>query len=184
MAKYKTNDKFARSTLAEIFTQDRLDQAKCIEVNTLESGVLINEGEFRFRFEPLPALAQIAPSLGVNIADVNGDGHLDILMAQNYYGPQPESGQMDGGVGLLLVGNGRGNFEPVWPDHSGIVVPGDARKVQIVELDGDGRPDLVFAVQNGVWRAFLNHAKSATTEADRREFAGLKSPESVKPVPP
>src|SRR4029077_10063083 len=88
MAKYKTFDQFARATLAEIFTQDRLDQAQRFEVNTLESGVLINEGHFRFRFEPLPALAQIAPSLGVDVADVNQDGNLDIVMAQNFYGPQ------------------------------------------------------------------------------------------------
>ena len=162
VAKYKTFDQFARTTLAEIFTQDRLDQAQRFEVNTLESGVLINEGHFRFRFEPLPALAQIAPSLGVDVADVNQDGNLDIVMAQNFYGPQSSTGRMDGGVGLLLLGDGHGKFEPVWPDQSGIVVPSDARKVRILDLNGDGRPDLVFAVHNGKWLAFLNRASVPT----------------------
>jgi hypothetical protein len=97
---------------------------------------------------------------------VNGDGHLDVVMAQNFYSPQPETGRMDGGVGLLLLGNGRGKFEPLWPDRSGIVVPGDARKVSIIELDGDGRPDLVFAVQGGAWRAFLNRTRGAPTTAN------------------
>lgn len=167
MTKYKTNEEFATATLAEIFTQDHLDQAKRLDVNTLESGVLINEGQFRFRFEALPTLAQIAPSLGVDVADVNGDGHLDVVMAQNFYGPQPETGRMDGGVGLLLVGDGRGNFEPVWPDRSGIVVPRDARKVRTVDLDADGRPDLVFAVQDGAWRVFLNHTSGWPTAANQ-----------------
>ena len=63
---------------------------------------------------------------------------------------------MDGGVSLLLVGDGKGGFEPLWPNRSGIVVPGDARKVQVVDLNGDAKPDLVFAVQNGTWRAFRN----------------------------
>ena len=162
VARFKTFDQFARATLAEIFTQDRLDQAQRFEVNTLESGVLINEGDFRFRFEPLPALAQIAPSLGVDVADVNQDGNLDIVIAQNFYGPHPSTGRMDGGVGLMLLGDGHGKFEPVWPDQSGIVVPGDARKVRILDLNGDGRPDLVFAMHNDKWLAFLNRTSKPT----------------------
>jgi hypothetical protein len=153
-ASYKSFDEFGRASLAEIFTQQRLDRAKRFEVNTLESGLLINEGQFRLRFEPLPSLAQVAPSLGVDVADLNGDGHLDIVLAQNFYSPHPVTGRMDGGVSLVLVGSGKGTFEPIWPNRSGIVVPGDARKVQAVELNGDGQPDLVFAVQNGPWHAF------------------------------
>jgi hypothetical protein len=148
---YDTFDAFGRATLADIITEERLQQAKRWEINTLQSGVLLNEG--RFRFEPLPALAQVAPSLGVDVGDVNGDTFLDIVLAQNFYDPHPVTGRMDGGVSVLLLGTGKGTFEAVWPDRSGIVVPADARKVKIVELDGDGRPDLVFAVQNGRWRA-------------------------------
>jgi hypothetical protein len=156
MAKFKRYDDFGRATLADVFSQERLDKAKVFEANTLESGVLINEGAFRFNFEPLPALAQVAPSFGVDVGDLNSDGNLDVVMAQNFYGPQLETGRMDGGVGLVLLGNGQGKFDPQWPERSGIVVPADARRVRIVELDGDGRPDLVFAVHNGEWRAFLN----------------------------
>jgi hypothetical protein len=79
-------------------------------------------------------------------------------MAQNFYSSQLETGRMDGGVGLLLLGDGQGKFQAVWPDQSGIVVPADARHVHIVELNGDGCPDLVFAVHNSEWRAFLNRA--------------------------
>ena len=156
MSKFKTNDAFGSATLADIFSADELDRAKLFEANTLDSGVLINDGNFRFRFVPLPALAQIAPSFGADLADVDGDGNLDLALAQNFYGPQPEAGRMDGGVSLLLLGDGHGHFEPLWPDQSGIVVPGEARKVRFIDLDEDGRPDLVFAVQNGLWRAFVN----------------------------
>jgi hypothetical protein len=167
MAKFKSYDAFGRATLADIFSQERLNEANVFEANTLESGVLINEGQFRFRFEPLPALAQVAPSFGVDVGDVNLDGHLDIVMAQNLYGPHLETGRMDGGLGLLLLGNGQGKFEPVWPEQSGIVVPADARRVRLVELDGDDRPDLVFAVHNGAWRAFLNRGTTQHSENSR-----------------
>jgi hypothetical protein len=165
MAKYKTNDEFARASLAEIFTQERLDQADRFEANTLDSGLLVNEGQFRFRFEPLPALAQIAPSCDLAIADVDADGRLDIVMAQNFYGPQPETGRMDGGVGLVLLGRGNCEFQPLWPDRSGIAVAGDARQVRVGDVDGDGRPDVVFAVQNGAIRVFLNRAPTAASTA-------------------
>jgi hypothetical protein len=168
MAKFKSYDAFGRATLTDIFSQERLDRAKVLEVNTLESGLLINEGQFRFHFEPLPAVAQVAPSFGVDVGDVNLDGNLDIVMAQNFYGAQLETGRMDGGVGLLLLGNGQGKFDPVWPDQSGIVVPADARRVRIIELDGDRRPDLVFAVHNGPWRAFHNRTSNPQTESSLR----------------
>jgi hypothetical protein len=157
-AGFKSFDEFGRATLAEIFTQERLDQAKRFEVNTLQSGVLFNEGQFKFRFDPLPPLAQIAPSHGADIGDLNGDKHADIVLAQNHYSSQSVTGHMDGGVSVLLLGAGKGTFEPLWPNRSGIVVPGDARKVRMIDLDADDRLDLVFAVRNGLWRAFRNHS--------------------------
>jgi hypothetical protein len=103
--------------------------------------------------------------LGVDVADLNGDGHLDIVLAQNFFSAQPTTGRMDGGLSLVLLGNGQGKFEPLWPNRSGVVVPGDARKVKIVDLDGDSRPDLVFAVNNGVSRAYRNRTEPAQTAA-------------------
>jgi hypothetical protein len=63
---------------------------------------------------------------------------------------------MDGGVSLLLTGKGDGQFEPVWPNQSGILVPGDARGIKVIDLDGDRRLDLVFVVPGGPWPVLLN----------------------------
>ena len=38
---------------------------------------------------------------------------------------------MDGGLSLLLKGQGDGTFRCVWPDRSGLVVPGDAKSLVI-----------------------------------------------------
>jgi hypothetical protein len=121
-------------------------------------------------------LAQVAPSLGVKVADVNGDSHPDIVLAQNYYSPQASTGRMDGGLSLLLLGDGHGKFEAFWPNRSGIVVPGDAREAAVVELDGDGRPDLVFAVQNGTWRAFQNRTAQTSVTKTRGGMLSGASP--------
>ena len=131
-----------------------MDDAHEVTATTLESGLLINDGGGRFEFRPLPRLAQIAPGFGVVLADINADGHQDIYMAQNFFAPQPETGHMDGGVSLLLEGAGSGDFKPVWPDQSGLVVYGDAKGLTTIDYSGDGRPDFFVAINNGSVGAF------------------------------
>ena len=115
--------------------------------NTLQSGLLINDGQGQFTFRPLPRIAQIAPGFGVALADVNADGNVDLCLAQNFFTPQLETGRMSGGVSLLLLGDGTGDFEPVWPNRSGIVVGGDAKSLSVVDLNGDNRARLCFRHQ-------------------------------------
>jgi hypothetical protein len=98
--------------------------------------VLLNDGLGRFSFQPLPRLAQAAPAFGIALEDMDGDGHLDLLLAQNFYSPQPETGRMDGGLGLMLRGRGDGSFAPLWPDESGLVVVGDAKALVVVDFTG------------------------------------------------
>ncbi len=50
------------------------------------------------------------------ICDFDGDGRADVVLAQNFYGPEPETGRMAGGLGLLLRGTAQG-LEPVAPQR-------------------------------------------------------------------
>ena len=111
-------------------------------------------------FEALPRLAQISPGYGVVLTEVDGDGDLDLYMVQNFFGPQRETGRMDGGVSLLMLGNGDGTFEPVWPDRSGLLVPGDATALTATDLNGDGWTDFVVANNDGPAQAFVNRGRS------------------------
>ena len=154
--RFSTFENFALADLAAIYTPKCLDESLKLVANTLESGVLLNDGSGRFTFRPLPRLAQIAPAFGVVLIDMDSDGALDVCLAQNFYGPQPETGRMDGGLGLLLKGHGNGDFSPIWPRRSGLVVPGDAKSLTWSDLNGDGWPDLVIAVNDGPVRAFLH----------------------------
>lgn len=152
-ARFPTYAKYAAAPIDDLFGMDRLRRAIRREANTLESGVLLNKKE-GFRFEPLPPLAQIAPARGLALVDVNGDGQLDLVIGQNDFSPEPQVGRMDGGVSLVLLGNGRGQFEPLLPDASGVLVPEEVRRLAVVDLDGNGRPDLVFRVSPGAFRCF------------------------------
>ena len=157
--KFKTYKDFAIAELDDIYTQECLEDSHRFAATTLESGVYFNQGnneEVAFRFEPLPRLAQVAPCFGAVVADANFDGYEDIIIAQNFFSPQPETGRMDGGLSILLLGDGTGQLKTVWPRRSGIIEPGDSKSLAMTDFNLDGRLDPVFGVNNADASVYLN----------------------------
>ena len=154
--KFSTYHSYALASLPEIYTNTSLDRSAMFEVNTLDTSVLINDGNGKFTMKPLPALAQIAPGFGVVATEVNGDGHPDIYLVQNFHTPQRETGKMAGGLSALLIGDGQGNFEAAWPSQSGLVVPGDAKGLATADFNDDGWADFALSVNNAPLQIFEN----------------------------
>ncbi len=165
---------FAVASLQDIYTEKCLEEAHRFEATTLESTVFLNDGKGVFTAKPLPRMAQVAPGFGVVATEIDGDGYPDLYLAQNFFGPQRETGRMDGGVSLLLKGNGDGTFTPRTPLESGLLVPGDGRSVSVTDLDEDGRPDLMIAVNDSDLRIFENRSAPATqyVTVELRGFSG------------
>ena len=162
----RTFHNFGIASLEEIYAKPKLNEALRFEANTLESGWWINEGVSgdslipKFVFQPLPRIAQIAPGFGTVLTDFDGDGTIDIFMAQNFFSPQVETGHMDGGLSMWLRGRGEREFEAVGPKESGISIRGDAKGASIVDFNEDSRPDLLVSVNAGVLEAVDNRARS------------------------
>ena len=157
--KLPTYHEFAISSLDMIYTEEKLDNATRFEANNLASGIWINqssESETKFEFKPLPNVAQSSPIFGSTLCDVDGDGNLDLYVVQNFYGPQRETGYMDGGISQLFMGDGAGNFEAMRGDRSGLVVTGDATSLTVADFNNDSRPDFLVGKNNDKPLLFQN----------------------------
>ena len=157
--KVGTFHNFASSALNELYSDSRLDEALKLEVNTLESGILSNDGKGGFSWQALPRFAQISPAFGVVLVDLDGDGDLDAALAQNSFSPQRETGRMDGGLSLVMTNDGNGQFTLLSAAESGVVIPSDAQSLSFTDLNLDGLPDLVFGINDGPIVTYLNQSK-------------------------
>lgn len=153
--KFDTYHDFGKATLTDIYGIDSLNSAKKFEANTFEHGVFLNDGKGSFQFSPLPRITQISPSKAMAVADVDGDGDHDVVMGQNFFGAQSETGRYDGGVGQILSNNGDGSFSPVSPAESGFLVRAAATAVFVGDFNGDSRADIAVATNDGPLKLFV-----------------------------
>jgi hypothetical protein len=104
---------------------------------TKQASVLIGNGDGTFQ----PAVGYSTGGqipVSVAVADVNGDGKPDLLIANEWASDQDTS---LGSVGVL-IGNGDGTFEsPVALDSGGSL----AHSVAVEDVNGDGKPDVVVS---------------------------------------
>jgi hypothetical protein len=102
-------------------------------------GVLLGNGDGTFQsaltFDAGGLFDNLSGPQAIAVADVNGDGRPDVLVATNCFGSDCGSG----GVSVLL-GNGDGTFQAALNYASGGL---GATSVSVVDMNGDGKLDLV-----------------------------------------
>ena len=159
--KFPTFHDWGSALLPEIYTDEKLGRALHLTATQLASGVFLNDGHGHFTFHELPRLAQTSPIFGLAAADFDGDGNVDLVAVQNFSGPQVETGRFDGGISLLLLGDGQGGFTAATAQQSGICIPGEGRGVAMGDWTGDGRPGLIVTRTNENVLALAARAPSA-----------------------
>jgi len=121
--RFPTYGSFAEASVRQLISSTQLEQAVHYQADTFASIHLHNEGGGRFSSSALPNLSQIAPIRAIIVHDVDGDGHLDLIVAGNLYDAEPNTPRADAGNGLWLRGDGQGHFTPVPPSESGFLAP-------------------------------------------------------------
>lgn len=128
--KYLHFREYKGKTITDIFTADQLKGAIVLNALTFETAVWINQGNGAFKKINLPAQAQFSPVYAILVDDFDGDKNQDILLGGNLYRAKPETGIYDGSYGLLLKGDGTGNFTALSSGESGILIRGEIRSLK------------------------------------------------------
>jgi hypothetical protein len=150
--RFETHEAFARAGFDEIFPGQPDNTLKAA---WLDSTLFLNRGD-RFEAVALPDEAQMSPALAVCAADFDGDGALDIFLAQNLLSTHPESPRLDAGAGLVLLGKGNGHFKPLSANESGVRAHGEQRGCAVADFDHDGRIDLAVTQNGAATKLFRN----------------------------
>ena len=138
--------KFALATFEETFTSEELHDAFIVKAECFESSYLENKGNGKFERKALALPCQVAPLFGMVTDDYNNDGHPDILITGNSYSTEVSTGNYDALTGLVLIGDGRGNFEPAISRVTGFFADGDSKGIAQINLAD--RSSLILIANN------------------------------------
>ena len=131
--KYLKYETFRNERITDIFTPDQLVNTLELKAFELRSSVALNNGNGVFTLRPLPIEAQFSPIYGIEVTDVDHDGHVDLLIGGNLYNVKPEAGRYDGSYGLFLKGDGKANFQSISAGESGLRIDGEVRDIMTVK---------------------------------------------------
>jgi hypothetical protein len=141
-----------------------------------------NRGNGKFALKPLPSEAQLAPVFAILTGDYNDDQLPDILLTGNDYGNEIINGRYDALNGLLLRGDGKGNFEPLAMQESGIIIPGDGKS--LARLQASDSAMVILSGQNrgklGIFRNQYRYRSLPLESGDQAAMIHLRDGRSYR----
>jgi hypothetical protein len=145
--KYHDHNVYAKLDITDLFPASILENTLTLRVTNPASSYLENLGQNLFRLSDLPEAAQMSPVYTMASGDYNRDNYPDLVLAGNFYGSRQKFGRLDANRGLVLLGDGDGNFESVSCNESGFFLDGEVRDIAEVTLS-TGKEILLFALNN------------------------------------
>ena len=141
--KFKNYDSYGSATLEDVYGDLLQSSLQHHTAQMFESIYMQNNGDGSFELIALPVQAQFSTVFGIIPEDFDNDGHLDVVLAGNFYVSEVETGRADAGIGLFMRGDGKGNFEPKTVSESGFFTPLDVRNLEMLVDDNGDRIILV-----------------------------------------
>jgi hypothetical protein len=155
MMKKKFNDysSYANATTIDILTPEQLTTPLQLKANEMETSYFENTGK-TFVKKNLPIEAQYSSIHAMAVTDLNGDSNPDLVMAGNNSLNRIYLGRQDANHGVVMLGDGKGNFTYLPQPKSGLIIRGDVRCILV---DGDR---LMFGINNRPMQCFEINQKS------------------------
>jgi hypothetical protein len=151
--RFTNYNSYAAATIDKVLTPAEIQQSLKLFANCQASCFIKNNGNGKFEMIPLPVQAQLSTIYATLADDIDGDNNLDILITGNDYGIEIGTGRYDAFNGLVLKGDGKGNFTPLSMQQSGLYIPGDGKSVSYIRM-ADDKPLLMAAQNQGPLQIF------------------------------
>lgn len=123
---------YADAQLEDIFTQEELQGVQQQQATDLHTRYFTLSEAGTFEEQSLPLEVQYAPVFAITSLDYNGDGNQDLLLGGNIHQARLRFGKSTANRGMLLRGEGNGNFSYIPQPQSGFNVAGDVRSALTV----------------------------------------------------
>ncbi|MEI9944680.1 MAG: VCBS repeat-containing protein [Chitinophagaceae bacterium] len=152
--KYLRHKDYSKATMGEVQNYFGAEDWTILKCETFSTVWIENLGNGKFKSHELPMEAQLAPVNSIVAADINDDGNIDLIIAGNEYQSAFSTGRYDASYGLVLKGNGKGNFLPCHYTESGLIIDGDVKAMKMISLNNK-RNVLLVAPNDSRLRVFL-----------------------------
>jgi hypothetical protein len=146
--RFPTYKSYADAALPDLFNEKELSSFSHLRADHLETSFFKSSADGKFHLSPLPLEAQYAPVYAIQVLDYDKDGSEDVLLCGNLNHAKLRLGKWDANYGVLLKGDGKGNFSYISQSISGFKLRGDVRSV--VEINGT----LLFGIGEQPVRAY------------------------------
>jgi hypothetical protein len=166
-SKFPSYHDFAIASMTDVFGQENMNKSLNYKATNFATCYMENLGDGTFSTKPLPNMAQLSSVNTILIKDFDVDGHLDVLVAGNFYQSEMETPRNDASVGMFLKGDGKGHFEPQPPVVSGLYIDGDTKGGAIIDLGQNKETHILVAKNND----FLQLVKVENGKKDEIDFA-------------
>jgi hypothetical protein len=130
--KFPDYQSYAKATIENILSPELLMKAPSLSATMLSTMYFENTNK-GFVKRALPIEAQYAPVNSIISFDLNKDGNDDLILTGNNSNNKIYLGRLNANHGVVLLGDGKGNFRYLSQDKSGLKIRGDVRDVIVVD---------------------------------------------------
>ena len=142
---FDTYGNYAKATMSDVLKNFNHDGEIKLSATNFQTVWIENKGNFNFEIHALPLNAQLSPVYGIVLNDFNADGNIDIALNANEFSMAPDLGRNDAMNGLVLQGDGKGNFSPLCVLQSGVFIPANGKALVQFPI---GNSVAILAAQN------------------------------------
>ena len=127
------HEEYAKKSVYDLFSADAISTSVKKEVNFVSTVVAINRGNGQYELKTMLPWVQFSSIHAILSLDINKDGNQDLIMGGNDFYFQPQLGRLDAHQGLVLLGDGKGNFNLLSSKATGLNYTGMVRDLKTIQ---------------------------------------------------